>query len=357
MPLAIQIHNTFRSRWCGAFLQSKGIKVIPSVVWGEADTFWFCFDGIEKGAIVAVSTIGVRNEKELFLAGYKEMMRRLEPSAVICYGKPFEEMDGNVLCVSYEETNHYSKQAFPYDWMPALTYIKGGGAASNGARLPSNDSQIKHIFRKKENHFPDTKENRSRLEHLANDESKYIGTDAKGVRWYVQNLPDGSQLWAAVREGIIQNGGLNPMRRSWDDRTGLNVPRRKGEIENMGSLMKDKCTEDTVEGTLQGKAFMAMFELLDSIYSRKPYKNLAVVLSDISPNTWADGMSADMACWEEICEFYDDLKNTYDSEFELAYQTCLRFLRQYEEEWDYPIPYAMEEFTCEKYREYYFKEA
>ena len=63
MPLAVQIHNTFRSRWCGAYLQSKGIQVVPSVVWGEADTFWFCFDGIEKGSIVAVSTVGVRNKK------------------------------------------------------------------------------------------------------------------------------------------------------------------------------------------------------------------------------------------------------------------------------------------------------
>lgn len=104
MPVAIQIYNTFRSRWCGAYLQSKGISVIPSVVWGEPDTFWFCFDGIEKKSIVAVSTIGVRNEKELFMAGYKELLRRIEPTHVICYGKPFDEMEGNVIYVSYVET-------------------------------------------------------------------------------------------------------------------------------------------------------------------------------------------------------------------------------------------------------------
>ena len=111
MPIAVQIHNTFRSRWCGANLQSKGIKVVPSVVWGEADTFWFCFDGIEKGSIVAVSTVGVRNEKDLFMAGYRELMKRIEPSAIICYGKPFEEMSGNVIYVSYEETNNYHPKA------------------------------------------------------------------------------------------------------------------------------------------------------------------------------------------------------------------------------------------------------
>ena len=36
MPIAVLIHNTFRSRWCGAYLQSKGINVVPSVVWGRS---------------------------------------------------------------------------------------------------------------------------------------------------------------------------------------------------------------------------------------------------------------------------------------------------------------------------------
>ena len=31
MPLSLKVYNTFRSRWCGAYLQSKGIKVIPTV--------------------------------------------------------------------------------------------------------------------------------------------------------------------------------------------------------------------------------------------------------------------------------------------------------------------------------------
>lgn len=39
MPIAVQIHQTFKNRWCGAYFQSKGLTVIPSLVWGEADTF------------------------------------------------------------------------------------------------------------------------------------------------------------------------------------------------------------------------------------------------------------------------------------------------------------------------------
>lgn len=109
MPMSLKIFNTFRNRWCGAFFQKKGIKVIPSLSWGESDTFWFCFDGIEKGSIVAVSTLGVRKEKELFMQGYNELLRKIQPSAIICYGKPFEEMKSNVIEVDYSKTNNRSK--------------------------------------------------------------------------------------------------------------------------------------------------------------------------------------------------------------------------------------------------------
>jgi hypothetical protein len=41
----IQLYNTFRNRFCGAYLASKGIKVIPTVSWGNENTFNFCFCG------------------------------------------------------------------------------------------------------------------------------------------------------------------------------------------------------------------------------------------------------------------------------------------------------------------------
>ena len=110
MPVAIQIHQVFKSRWCGAYFQSKGLKVIPSLVWGEADTFWFSFDGIDEGSVVAVSTVGMRTEKNLFMAGYKEMLRRIKPKAIICYGEPFEEMEGKLIVVDYAKTNNLNQE-------------------------------------------------------------------------------------------------------------------------------------------------------------------------------------------------------------------------------------------------------
>ena len=114
MPLSLKVYNTFRSRWCGAYLQSKGIKVIPTVAWGEPNTFWFCFDGIEKGSTVAVSTLGVRTEKTLFMQGYDEMLRKIKPSTIICYGKPFDEMKGEIIEVDYAEVNNLNKN-FQHD--------------------------------------------------------------------------------------------------------------------------------------------------------------------------------------------------------------------------------------------------
>lgn len=66
MPVSMQIYNTFRSRWCGAYLQSKGITVIPAISWALPQSYWYCFDGIEKGSVIAVSTLGVKREKDFF---------------------------------------------------------------------------------------------------------------------------------------------------------------------------------------------------------------------------------------------------------------------------------------------------
>ena len=319
--------------------------MIPSVVWGEPDTFWFCFDGLEKNSIVAVSTIGVRNEKELFMAGYREMLRRIEPSNIICYGKPFDEMEGDIVYISYEETNNYGSKAYRDELIAQipkdLIYEKGGGHAGGGNRFPAHDSQIKHIFRKKNGHTADTPENRELLLRVCNDESNYMGTDQNGNRWYVQILSDGRQVWVTTRDGIIQNAGINNVALPWHEDTGLNRPRNKGAERNM-------------ENTPCRRAFLSMYYLLDSVYSQFPYKNLAVVLGDINPTLFKGSMSADPAAWEDFCEYYQETESESGSEFKAGYDAAIRFLRVYEEEWGYPIPYAMEAFTTEKYREYYF---
>ena len=109
MPKAVQLFNVFKSRWCGAYWQSNGLTVIPNVGWGDSSTFEFCFDGIEKGSIVAVGTIGCKRSKIAFMRGYNEMLKRIEPQAVICFGNPFAEMKGNVIPIDYNASRRVNR--------------------------------------------------------------------------------------------------------------------------------------------------------------------------------------------------------------------------------------------------------
>lgn len=228
MPVAVQIYQVFKSRWSGAYFQSKGLKVIPSLVWGEADTFWFSFDGIDPGSVVAVSTVGMRTEKQLFMAGYKEMLRRIKPQAIICYGEPFEEMEGKLIVVDYAKTNNLTAEK---TFTKHITkYIhgcieKGGGSAGgSGGRntLSTKPAQVKHMFSDRPGHLPDTVENRALLESVANNPENYLGVDSLNTQWYAQTQSDGSQIWARVWDGSIFNGGINETPRSWNPVTGLN---------------------------------------------------------------------------------------------------------------------------------------
>lgn len=99
-PKAMQIYNHYRKHWLGAFWQSEGITVVPTIGWSDGSSFDWCFDGEPIGGTVAVSSVGTQNSKaakEMFLAGYDEMMKRLEPETIIFYGNVPEECKGNII--------------------------------------------------------------------------------------------------------------------------------------------------------------------------------------------------------------------------------------------------------------------
>lgn len=112
MPLMLQMYNTFKNRWCGAYWQSLGLRVIPTISWSDERSFDFCFEGIEENSIVAISTHGNHRAKEEFMLGYNKMLQKIKPCAIICYGKPFKEMEGNLLVFPY---NHLRSREVNYD--------------------------------------------------------------------------------------------------------------------------------------------------------------------------------------------------------------------------------------------------
>ena len=98
-PLALQIWNTYRNRWCGAFWQSRGLTVIPTVSWSGPSSYDFCFDAISPGGVVAISMLGVKGEADnyFFMAGFLEMKRRIKPSQILCYGNPPESLADQLI--------------------------------------------------------------------------------------------------------------------------------------------------------------------------------------------------------------------------------------------------------------------
>ena len=105
MTMPIKIWNIYRSRFIGAYYQAKGIKVIPTISWAEKETFQFCFQGIPKGSIVSISTIGVKENKEalqIWRDGVTEMIRQIEPSTIIVYGGKLDYDYGDIEVIYFE---------------------------------------------------------------------------------------------------------------------------------------------------------------------------------------------------------------------------------------------------------------
>ena len=104
MELWRQIESVAKNRWVGAYWQSKGILVIPTISWSTPRSYEFCFDAVEQNSTVAIGMIGCKRNKLGFMRGYNAMLEKLNPSKVLCFGTPFEEMEGNIIPVDYRSS-------------------------------------------------------------------------------------------------------------------------------------------------------------------------------------------------------------------------------------------------------------
>jgi hypothetical protein len=95
MPLAVQVWNTYRTRWCGAHWQAQGYTVVPTASWSTPASYAFCFLGLPRHSPVALTTLGSRapERRATFLHGFAALVEQVQPSVVLCYGTPFEEME------------------------------------------------------------------------------------------------------------------------------------------------------------------------------------------------------------------------------------------------------------------------
>ena len=99
-----QLENVAKNRWCGAYWQANisNSVVIPTISWSTPINYEFCFEGVEEHSTVAISTIGCKQSPRAFMHGYDAMLDRLSPEQIICVGKPFSNMRGNLYVIDDE---------------------------------------------------------------------------------------------------------------------------------------------------------------------------------------------------------------------------------------------------------------
>ena len=106
-PYSLKIYNTYRMRVVGYWLGKNGINVINNVRWGTKETWDYCWDGIPRKSIVAIGTVGGSPKKlvdrQRFEAGLSEMVRILQPHAIVVYGSAnypcFKKLEQSGICI------------------------------------------------------------------------------------------------------------------------------------------------------------------------------------------------------------------------------------------------------------------
>ena len=96
-------HNVYMSRWLGKTWQNYGCTVYPTIGWALPDTYDIVFGGVERGSIVIISTLGCQNNEDVFLDGFFEMKKRIDPPLIIVYGDMIEGMSGRFVNYKYSD--------------------------------------------------------------------------------------------------------------------------------------------------------------------------------------------------------------------------------------------------------------
>lgn len=93
MPLAMQLWQVYRSRWCGNWMASNGVSVIPTISWSTRVSYDFAFAGIPQKSVVAISSVGIRGDEaqRSYRHGIKWMLAELDPATVLVYGRSLGE--------------------------------------------------------------------------------------------------------------------------------------------------------------------------------------------------------------------------------------------------------------------------
>lgn len=96
LPKPQQLYNNWRNKVLMAYWQNEGVKVIPNVQWSDEESFEYCFSGLPPNSVVAISTTGCHGSaKEMFLKGYRKMLKELSPAKILVVGTLLPELQND----------------------------------------------------------------------------------------------------------------------------------------------------------------------------------------------------------------------------------------------------------------------
>lgn len=81
--------NTFRNKLLCSWWQKHGVKVIPNVSWSKPWSYDFVFEGYPKNSVISINSTGIGKDQQaklLWLQGYEQVLKRLEPVHILRYG-------------------------------------------------------------------------------------------------------------------------------------------------------------------------------------------------------------------------------------------------------------------------------
>ena len=111
MPLVMQKYHIYMGRALANWLIKNDIKVIPNVRLGDERTYKFGFDGLFKGDVISIGTIGTTKrleERKLIVNAIRKTMEVLEPTDIVIYGSLPKEIEKEYPEVNFHIYENYN---------------------------------------------------------------------------------------------------------------------------------------------------------------------------------------------------------------------------------------------------------
>ena len=111
-PIMVQRWNHYRKHVLGAWMQSIGCRVYPTITWSDKRSLEWCFEGEPYRSTVCVSSVGMMKKKDdyiLFMQGYDRMMEVLDPETILFYGSIPKECAGHIIPIEPFHKRQYER--------------------------------------------------------------------------------------------------------------------------------------------------------------------------------------------------------------------------------------------------------